>query len=60
MAVTVRKMVNSNPAIYQNNITYTQDGQTVTKDLTLMSLEPQKEREKKVGLKKYIKYCNNG
>ena len=53
-------MVNSNPAIYQNNITYTQDGQTVTKDLTLMSLEPQKEREKKVGLKKYIKYCNNG
>ena len=25
MAVTVRKMVNSNPVIYQNNITYTQD-----------------------------------
>ena len=53
MAVTVRKMVNSNPEIYQNNITYTQDSHTIMKDLTLTSLEPQKERKKKAGLKKY-------
>ena len=32
MAVTVRKMVNSNPAIDQNNIMHTQDSQTITKD----------------------------
>ena len=51
MAVTVRKMVNSNPEIYQNNITYTQDSHTIMKDLTLTSLEPQKERKKKAGLK---------
>lgn len=60
MAVTVRKMVNSNPVIDQNNIMHTQDSQTITKDLTLTSLEPQKEMNKKIELKKYIKYCNNG
>ena len=32
MAVTVRKMVNSNPVIDQNNIMHTQDSQTITKD----------------------------
>lgn len=39
----VRKMVNVIPATYQSDISYTKDGQTITKDLTFMSSEFQKK-----------------
>lgn len=53
-AVPVRKTVNAIPAIYQNDISYTKDSQTITKDLTFKSSESQKERKKRVKLKKHL------
>lgn len=51
--MTVGKMANSIPAIYQNDVSYTKDSQAAIKDLPFMSSESQKER------KKYLKYFDD-
>lgn len=47
-------MVNSIPAIYQNDVSYSKDSQAAIEDLTFMSSESQKER------KKYLKDFDDG
>lgn len=53
-------MVNSIPIIYQNDISYTKYSQTIIKYLTFMSSDSQKDRKKRMGLKKYLKYFDGG
>lgn len=47
-------MANSIPAIYQNDVSYTKDSQTITEDLMFMSSESPKEKKKMSGAEKVL------
>lgn len=55
-----RRLVDSIPAVYQNEVSYPEDSLIIIKDLAFMSSESQTGRIKGVGLKKYLKYCDGG